>query len=212
MATDHSSSDEEVRRKPEVSMPHEPPNEPITASETGHFDILVIGRTGMGKSSTVDKLMVPNTQETPQAQNSTMFTDKQPIDFNPGSSSSNKLKIPRSGVQVQKSEKAKTLEVDEHRANIQSNNLSAWVLSDKEDKLENDLTRLKNIVYCRELNESHEQIHTLREDKEAKKSYYATSKSCQLLINDDSNIQVLDTPGFFSENRFEEASNMQGCQ
>ena len=207
MATDLSSSDEEVRRKPEAAMPRELPNEPITASETGHFDILVIGRTGMGKSSTVDKLMVPNTEETSQAQNSTVLTDKQPIDFSPRASSSDKIKIPGSGAQAQKSKKPKKLEGDEHRTNIQSGNLSAWVLSDKEDELENTVTRLKNIVFCRDLEESHEQIDTLRKDKESQKSFYASSRSCELLINDDSNIRVLDTPGFFSPSLFEGASN-----
>ena len=55
---------------------HKLPNEPIRTSETGHFDILVIGRTSMGKklkSSTVagQANMVPNTNlETSQAQNS----------------------------------------------------------------------------------------------------------------------------------------------
>ena len=204
MATELSSSDEEVRRKPEATMPHEPLNEPITASETGHFDILVIGRTGVGKSSTVDKLMVPNTQEVSQAQNSTMFADKQLIDFNPRASSSDKLKI--SGAQVRKSKKAKKLEGDKHRANIQSGNLNAWVLSDKEDELEKTVTRLKNIVYCRSLDESHTEIDILREDDEAKETYYASSRSCQLLINEDSNIRVLDTPGFFSPELYEGAS------
>ena len=53
----------------QVSFPQHPPlpsNEPPHVADpeadTGYYDFLVLGRAGMGKSSTVDKLMVLNTK------------------------------------------------------------------------------------------------------------------------------------------------------
>ena len=195
-----SSDTEEVASK---LVPQQPSNEPPPFSEpdSDHHDILVLGRTGTGKSSTVDKLLVPNTQDTTENSQAHSFTSKHPVDFNPYRPHSYKPQ-----------RKREPENEDEHRAKVQHENLSAWVLSDDPDDQANTDVRLKNIVFCRQIEESHQQIDKNRED-DCYRKVYGSSRTCQLLTNDDSNIHVLDTPGFFSPDlvggaKTEEESNL----
>lgn len=190
---DLSSSEEEVRSKP---VPQQPPNElpPFhePAVDSGYYDILVLGRPGTGKSSTVDKLLVPNTQGAAQAHS---FISKDSVDFNPYGPCTYKLEND-----------------DMQRNKGQDENLSAWVLSDDPDEQANSEIRLKNIVFCRQIKGSHWEIDKIRGNNHSEKVYGST-RTCQLLVNNDSNIQVLDTPGFFLPGLFggvktEEASNL----
>ena len=187
---DPSSSGEEVKSKPVPPQQpqNEPPPFPGSAVDSGHHDILVLGRTGTGKSSTVDKLLVPDTQDY-------RIISKDPVDFN-----------------TYRPHTYKPEKDNEHRSKVQNENLSAWVLSDDPDEQANTEVRLKNVVFSRQIEGSHRQIDQNREDKCYEK-VYESSKTCQLLVNDDSNVCVLDTPGFFSPDliggaKTAEASNL----
>ena len=151
--------------------------EPSSADGTNYFDILVIGRTGLGKSSTVDKLLVPNRR--------TRSSTPHPSTNSRGTTSDTEEK------DLQKIES----DVDE-TGEIKYGNLRARILSvDKED-YETARKRLQNIAHCRGESNPHEEIDKLRSSDS--QSVYGSTKHCELLTNTDSKIRILDVPGFFS--------------
>ena len=172
MASNVLSNGDEVRRKPTSRSTKTAPG---TTHSTGYYDILVVGRTGKGKSSTVDKLMVPNSRQQTIC---------------PPSDSSQ-----RSGA----SQSEAVDPIIDTTGEIQYKNLRARILSTKADDYENAGKRLKNIVFCREANNP---IDRLRNDKDLA-GVYCPSKLCELLTNEDSKIRALDAPGFFSEDLIE---------
>ena len=160
-----------------------------------NYDILVIGRTGMGKSSTVDKLMVPNTY----------IQGTQLITSHPSQSERKDTACPEQDdvSQLERREAAGS-EADgdtpiiDSTGKAQYKNLTARVASKDPMKHVNAGQRLKNVDFCSNLEEPHNEIDKLRNDEKLKESVYSSTTCCELLTNTDSKIRVLDTPGFFS--------------
>lgn len=208
-------SDEEVRRKPNpITHTSVRPRRTERESEetSDYYDILVIGKTGMGKSSTVDKLLVPekvvmgsegvgqaNADKHLISPASPITADKHPIRKEKGVATHNQ----RGDYSLSLTESS----VDEHRSNLQYEDLTAWVLCADDIREEQQIKaerRLKNIVYARDLRKSHEEVHRLRtQDQEL----YTSTSICELLANDTSKIRVLDIPGFHGAQHFEGATN-----
>ena len=197
---------DEVKSKPSKpntlkKLPKEEPLEEETGS--GYYDILLVGRTGMGKSSTADKVMVINTPAIPKQEQ-----QARPVAESGGRPQKTKL---AKEAKKKKKKSNKLHEIDDtHREKVQYENVTGWIISNDPDEQENFNTRIKNIIFCRQTSEEiqpHANIDNLRNDKDLNDDVYKSSRSCQLLINEDSMIQILDAPGFFSPDFMEGTSN-----
>ena len=110
--------------------------------DTDYYDILVMGKTGKGKSSTVDKLLVPDlqTSESERSGDSNTGNDE-PI-------------------------------IERKTGEIKFKNLRAKILSWELEDYENTKDRLKNIDFCKAIaDQSHKEIDRLRKGKEAQYGY-----------------------------------------
>ena len=181
-----TSNGDEVRRKPQ------PASAAATDIDTDYYDILVIGRTGFGKSSTVDKLMIPNrhTLSSTQPQTSTSHSST--------SSGENITADPTI------TGKQKTY-VDE-TGEIKHGNLRARIVSEDPEDYETAKKRLEYIADCRGESNPHEKTDELR-DSSNPRSVFGITKHCELLTNTDSGVRVLDTPGFFNPQLIDGATN-----
>ena len=234
----NTDTDDEVKTKPDNKQQYsleEPPE--AEAATDYYYDILVVGKTGMGKSSTVDKVMVPNTpvvtipkQEHDEIETSDLHRSNIQI----VSSTAAQNNRQRRGEVVNSRKPLKKTSTDQkrgsgieevsgahgenrgldesldmHRDKTQWENLTGWVLSTDQDEHANFLIRLKNIIFCRQTyeKEPHINVDELRNADDLRESVYKSSRSCQLLTNENSRIQILDTPGFFSADFMEGATN-----
>ena len=175
-----SSTDlEDVKQKPEADLL----TEAAPDNCNSYYDILVLGRTGMGKSTTVDKLIAATTKnQTEQREASDPESKKPKTD-------------PNGETQWLLNE-------------FQCKNLKATVMSEprwEAEEKKNAEKRLENIVRSRNSKEKiHTQINKLRAQDKGDKS---CSKSCQLLENCETKIRVLDPPGFYGPELLEGATN-----
>ena len=206
-----------------------------TDVDTDYYDILVIGRTGLGKGSTVDKLMVPNrcTLFSTQPQltaspNNGEMTAADPITEEEGEQKSEvdetgeikhgNLRARILSVEdedyetaqkrlkyIAEEEGEQKSEVDE-TGEIKHGNLRARILSVEDEDYETAQKRLKNIAECRGENNPHEKINELRAIQNSQ-SVKDSTRHCELLTNTDSKIRVLDAPGFFNPQLTEGATN-----
>ena len=229
---DTSDTDNEVKTKPDNTQQYSTAEE---ATEY-YYDILVVGKTGMGKSSTVDKVMVPNTpvviskQELVEIETSDLHrsniqtlspTAAQNDRHRRGEALNSRKPLKKtstdqkrgSGKEKVGAAHGENRELDDsldmHRDKTQWENLTGWVLSTDQGEQANFEIRIKNIVFCRQTYEKppHINIDELRNDDQLQESVYRSSRTCQLLTNEDSKIQILDTPGFFSADFMEGATN-----
>ena len=171
----------EARRKPDPYFE--------SSVDIENYDILVIGRTGVGKSATVDKLMVPNTH----------FRGKQ-------------TDRPSESERTTENETANSTDdaVLDETGELSYKNLRARVLSKDETPYRHVGRRIKNIDFCRHINEPHKEIdkqRAQRDEETQEDNIYDSTKQCELLTNEDSKIRVLDVPGFFSPHNMGEAKN-----
>jgi len=135
-----------------------------------YFDIMLIGKTGVGKSTTADKLLLAN----PTGKVNSLCQDDTNRTIN---SSQQSLTVTQ--------KKKKLLK---HIARIED--LYMWHISDEQGDIDMVEKRLKNLVYCRLTRSPHDEVNRLREESTA-------TKCCELLSNDTSKIRILDVPGFF---------------
>ena len=151
--------------------------------DESYNDILVIGRTGRGKSSTVDKLVAATTNnQTEQRRTREQKSKKPEIDSN------EVIQLSQDELQY------KNLKVEMVMSEPK------WEAEEKN----NTETRLQNIVHSRNSKkETHIQINELRARTEGDKS----SKSYQLLENCETKIRVLDPPGFYSPELSKESTS-----
>ena len=170
------SNEDEVKRKAEPPLPFT-----TDLDSADYYDILVIGRTGMGKSSTADKLMVP-------VDNWQTLSGSQPqLKTSPNN---------RAADPIIEEQDVQKIDVDK-TGEIKYGNLRARILSVEAKDYETAQRRLQNIAYCRGRSNPHEKINKLRTSSDPQLEYENTLH-CELLTNTDSKIRVLDTPGFFS--------------
>ena len=159
-----------------------------------YYDIMLLGKTGMGKTTTADKLLLANPTH------ANYEYDPSVVD-----SATTRNTVPNgTGIQqnghsaasqtpdLDLSEGAPTDSMSTIKSSTQYNDLSMWHLSQDQD-LEEVTRRLKDLVMWRCLESPHKQVNENR-----KKSI--SSVSCELLSNDTSKIRVLDVPGFYGPN------------
>lgn len=145
-----------------------------------YYDILVIGRTGMGKSTTVDKLLIaklPGTQH-PAA----------PAE---------------EGGQDWQEEAVPSLSPD--GAKLHCGDMIMWLISDERFAEEKVSMRLKNLVFFRSVENSHKEINNSRDSG---MNIYESTTQCELLSNETTKIRVLDVPGFFGRDAAGEARDL----
>ncbi len=202
----NKTTGDEVKRKPpkqsqDGSLQQGVPPKVEGDVDSGYYDILVVGRTGMGKSSTVDKLMVLNTTATPEQNQQDLAAQPAPVDNG----------TPKGLKQTTKKKKKKMDKTEDgHREKMQCENVTGWIISEDQKEQEYFDIRIKNIVFSRQTNadkEPHNNVDELRNCEDYKDTVYRSSRSCQLLINEESKIQILDSPGFFSADLMEGASD-----
>ena len=130
-----------------------------------YYDIMVIGKTGAGKSTTVDKLLIarlPGKEHIQQEQADT------------GSEAG--------------------ITHDPHNRALRHENMTMWLISDKDFDLDRVSMRLKNMVFFRSLENPHTEINSIRESG---MHIYESTRNCELFSNELTRLQVLDVPGFF---------------
>ena len=173
--TEQSETQDQQSKEPKTDSVQLIEELPAEAAPEKHYnDILVLGRTGMGKSSTVDKLVAAtskNQTEQSEAQ------DQESKELNNTDSNKNTQWL---------------------QYEFQYENLRATVISEprwEAEEKKNTEKRLENIVHSRKSKEkAHIKINKLRAQNEGDKS---SSKSYQLLENCETKIRVLDPPGFY---------------
>ena len=126
----------------------------IESSKIDYYDIMVIGRTGMGKSTTVDKLLIANAGD-------------------------------RSHLQAEHVDP----EVEPSGERMRANDLTMWLISGDIKTAER---RLKNLIFCRSLESSHEEVNKIHVSS-------PSTNKCELLSNETTKLRILDVPGFFGE-------------
>ena len=133
-----------------------------------YFDVMIIGKTGLGKTTTADKLLLANP------------TGKH---YSQGQEETTNSSLLQSLSSIQKRKKSAN-----HLASIED--LSMWHISDEQGDIDMVEKRLKNLLFCRLTRSPHDEVNRLREDS-------TVTKYCELLSNDTSKIRILDVPGFF---------------
>ena len=156
------------------------------ANGGGYYDIMILGKTGMGKSTTADKLLLANPTHFNYEYDSTVedTPTTHPIPSLREEDQTTAKTQPPSGSDFQRRKRTSTIQ-----ASTRFNDLSMWHLSQEQD-LEKVTRRLKDLVYWRVLEDPHVCINDHRKDS-------TSTKSCELLSNDTSKIRVLDVPGFY---------------
>lgn len=150
-----------------------------------YYDIMVIGRTGMGKSTTVDKLLIAKL---------------------PGSAEEAAMQHP-DGMeplgQDWQEEAVPALSADGRK--LQHSDLIMWLISDKQFEGDRVSMRLKNLIFFRSVENSHKEINNSRESD---MHIYESTSNCELLSNETTKIRVLDVPGFFGRDAAREARDL----
>lgn len=141
--------------------------------EQGYYNIMLIGTTGQGKSTTADKLLVANPS---QHQYEGGVPQREPV----------------------LNEQHRQLQMDD--ITMWLLHASSEVPGDSEGKLlEQDnlqcaKTRVKCLVYFRNKDEPHKKIN---EARGSNMNIFTTTKECEVLSNETSKVRVMDVPGFF---------------
>ena len=98
-----------------------------------YFDIMLIGKTGLGKTTTADKILLANTT---------------------GKDYSSDQPEPNDSIEVDGTNEAPKLHHED---------LSMWHVSDEAGDTEMVQKRLKNLVFCRSLADPHREVNRMRE-------------------------------------------------
>lgn len=142
----------------------------VEDGQLDYYDIMVIGRTGMGKSTTVDKLLIAKLPGMAAAQQPAA-TELQGQDW-------------QEAVPVQSPDGRK----------LQCSDMIMWLISDEQFEEDRVSIRLKNLVFFRSVENSHKEINKSRESG---MHIYESTTKCELLSNETTRVRILDVPGFF---------------
>ena len=165
----------------DANMPDSLPKQEGVERYLNYYDIMILGKTGTGKTTTAEKLLIAN----PTGKDYSYIPPEQ------GSPTAS-AEVPDTSTASQDDESVRTNpgKIEPHSKTCQD--ISMWHLGAPDD-LANVCLRLKNLVFCRTLKEPHEEV--IKIHKESK-----STEKCQLLSNDTSKVRVLDVPGFYGTN------------
>lgn len=144
--------------------------------DPGYYNIMLIGTTGQGKSTTADKLLIANPT---QHHYEGGVPQREPI----------------------LNEESRQLKMDDitmwllHAKNEEPSDAQGKVV--EQDNLQCAKTRVKCLVYFRNKESAegpHKQINKARNSK---MNIFSSTKDCEVLSNETSRVRVMDVPGFF---------------
>ena len=140
----------------------------VDAEDTiDYYDILIVGRTGIGKSCTADKLLIANPF-------GYTYFGEQPCDDDDKEAMVGGLWGP---------------------CQISMKDLNLWLVSDADRGLEQMMTtRLKYLVLHRSLDTPHYSVNAFYNDSATRDEQAAKFR---LMSNETSKVRILDVPGFF---------------
>ena len=180
-----------------MATPKKPLQQGLEDSMLNYYDIMVIGKTGAGKSTTVDKLLIawlPGQLQEQQVQpQEELAQEVQQLQLERQPQLEQPSEQPQPG-QPQPEEANDTEPVhDPDNGTLQCSNLTMWLAS--ESQIVSGEIRLKNAVFFRSLENSHKEINAAREGNMVYKG--RITEDCELFSNELTKIRVLDVPGFF---------------
>ena len=143
------------------------------AQDQGYYNIMLIGTTGRGKSTTADKLLIANPDQ----------------------------HLYEGGVPQREpvlNEEKRQLKMDDitmwllHASSEAPRDAKGKVL--EQDNLQCAKTRVKCLVYFRNKEEPHKKVN---EARSSNMNIFSSTKYCEVLSNETSRVRVMDVPGFF---------------
>ena len=154
----------------ESSSPQETTRSILENSRVNYYDIMVIGNTGQGKSTTSDKIIIAKPDE---------IEHSDTPDQSPSANDS-----------------AGQAQVAGQTHQVKYTDISMW-LAHGAEKNEFE-SHLKFLDYCRTKKKPHEEINRVRSAKpeEADEVFKATT-DCEVLSNESTKVRLMDVPGFF---------------
>ena len=146
------------------------------SDEGDYYDIMIVGITGQGKSTTADKMIIAADMEA-------AFRDDEAAPRDEPKSDGDEVKSKKRG--------------------IAAGDLTIWSVGDiPEDKKTDIVGYLKRLKLSRCLQDPHLDVNDYYQQEEDRLTEEgaepATSLFCQLISNDTTGIRVLDVPGFFT--------------
>ena len=145
----------------------EAPVPPKVAAKLEYYDIMFVGNTGQGKSTSADKILIAN-----------------PTGHNYKAAAQ-----PTAGVAPVKQP---GLVVDDKKRQLQYDDITIWLGQGvKDGEFE---THLKFLSYCRTKDKPHEEVNKSRS---ATNNVFKSTVDCEVLSNETSKTRVMDVPGFF---------------
>lgn len=161
-----------------------------------YYDIMVIGRTGMGKSTTVDKLLIAKLPGSAEGAAETAMAEPQGQDWQAEGGAAQQQGQDRG-------DEGPALSPDGRK--LKHSDLIMWLISDREFEQDRVSLRLKNLVFFRSLENSHKEIN---DSRESNMHIYESTSNCELFSNETTKIRVLDVPGFFGRDAAGEAEEL----
>ncbi len=148
-----------------------PTQQGVESSLLDYYDIMVIGKTGMGKSTTVDKMVVAKPRGARRERSGSASQLPEPI----YTIASRKL-VCEDLTMWLVSDKPLTEKTYDDNALVKVS------------------LRLKNLVHFSSVEKSHEEINKSRKSG---MGIYDTTLECELISNEFTEVRILDVPGFF---------------
>ena len=141
--------------------------------DKGYYNIMMIGTTGQGKSTTADKLLIANPSQHPYEGG---VPQRDPV----LNEESRQLKM--DDITMWLLHASKEPPTDAHGKVIDQDNLQCAQ------------TRVKCLVYFRNKQDPHKKVN---EARSTKMNIFSSTKDCEVLSNETSKVRVMDVPGFF---------------
>ncbi len=162
-----------------------PPQQAGVEKYLDYYDIMLLGKTGSGKTTTADKILTANPtgrDYSEEEQESVVITVEEP----------DNEKIAAEGGEATVATAIAAIRPGIIRSTgTQCHDLTMWHLSEGQGKLEEMTQRLKQLTLARVLEKPNEEITNNIRQKSS------STEKCELLSNDTSHVRVLDVPGFY---------------
>jgi len=153
-----------------------------------YFDIMLLGKTGAGKTTTADKILAANPtgkEYSGEDQEDSVVVATEPDNETQGSE----------GAEADQDQDgaSRVTSLKVQGSATQCHDLTMWHLMGDDKTVEDMTQRLKKLTLARCLEHPHEEITNSHQKS-------ASTVRCELLSNDTSHVRVLDVPGFYGSN------------